>query len=262
MKQSYLRSAAALSALTLASPALAAITVLHSWSMGDAEAGTADNPAAETIIDTVGGVNVTRTGAPTYAALGGGIGVDFNNVGSAHNVAATEYYSSIAGDVNPSDPARWGVEAIVRIDLLPANNQELAVIELGASSGGILLQTFGNGAWGLHRSGVAITSDPNPVLVGQTQHLAAVLNEGAWQLWVDGTLAASFPDAGYNPVAGIRIGAGNAGAGINRGFNGVIDTVRVFEYTGTFDIDQTLVPEPASLSLLGLGALMMLRRRR
>jgi len=133
------------------------------------------------------------------------------------------------------------VEAIVRIDVLPATNQEFAVIELGGGSGGILLQTFGNGAWGLHRSGVAITSDPNPVLVGQTQHLAAVLNEGSWQLWVDGELAASFADAGYNPATGIRIGAGDAGAGVNRRVNGVIDQVRVFDYTGTFDI---LLPIP------------------
>ncbi len=262
MKQSHLLPAGLLSALFLASPSQAALTVLHAWQMGDSDGGAAGDPAGATISDTVGGLTLTLTGSPTYASLNGSIGVDFNNVGSAHNVAATEYYSSIAGDVNPSDPARWGVEAIVRIDLLPATNQELAVIELGAGSSGILLQTYGNGSWGLHRSGVAITSDTNPVLVGQTQHLAAVLNEGSWQLWVDGLLAASFADPGYNPAAGIRIGAGDAGAGINRGFNGIIDQVRVFEYTGAFDIGETLVPEPASLGLAFLGGLMMLRRRR
>ena len=142
-------------------------------------------------------------------------------------LARTAFYSSNEADVAPIDPARGGIEAIVRIDALPATNQEFAVVELGGGSNGILLQTFGNGAWALHRFGVFITSDPNLVLVDEAQHLAAVLNEGSWQLWVDGLLAASSADAGYDPAAGIRIGADNAGAGTNRGFNGIIKAVHV-----------------------------------
>ncbi len=115
----------------------------------------------------------------------------------------------------------------------------------GTDNNGIILQTFGDGAWGLHRPNVAITADTTPVLVGQTQHVAAVLNGGAWQLWVDGTLRASFNNAAQDPGAGIRIGAGNAGTGDNRGFDGVIETVRVFEYSGTFDIRDTLYNGPA-----------------
>jgi|GEM_PF-2548530 len=127
MKEAHILTAGILCSLFLASPCRAALTVLHSWSMGDAEGGTAGNPAAATITDTVGGVDVARTGLPNFPSLGGSIEVDFKNAGSAHHLAATEYYSNIAGDVNPSDPARWGIEAMVRIDLLPANNQELAV---------------------------------------------------------------------------------------------------------------------------------------
>ncbi len=217
------------------------LTVIHSWSMGEEEEGTPGTPANGTLLDTVGELHLEPTGPPEYASLGAALGVFFNNQDSAHNMPATEFYSSEEADVTPIDTARWGIEAIVRIDQMPATNQEFAVIELGAGSSGILLQTYGNGSWGLHRSGVAITSDTNPVLVGQTQHLAAVLNEGSWQLWVDGLLAASFADPGYDPAAGIRIGAGNTGPGNNRGFNGVIEAVRIFEYEDTFDINETLL---------------------
>ena len=228
-----------------ASSSFGQVNVLHHWTMGDAEGGTAGGSAAATLLDIEAGVNLSLTGTPVYGLLGG-LGVDFANEGSAHNVPATAYYASAEGDVSPTDPARWGIEAIVRIDVLPAENQELAVFELGAGSGGIILQTFGKSAWAIHRSGVAITSDPNPVLVGQTQHLAAVLNAGSWQLWVDGALAASFLDPGYDPAAGIRIGAGDAGTGVNRGFNGIIETVRIFEYDGEFDINDTLVGVPSA----------------
>lgn len=242
----------------------AALSVIHNWSMGDNNGGVAGSPAGASITDTVGGITLTRTGSPVYAGLNGSIGVDFNNTGSAHNVAAAEYYSSAAGDVNPSDTTRWGIEAIVRIDILPAANQELGVVELGAGTNGILLETFGNGAWAIHQSGINIMAAPTPVLVGKTQHLAIVRDSGNWQLWVDGAMTNTFASADYNPAAGIRIGAGNAGTGDNRGFNGIIDTVRVFGYTGAFNINDTLyrVPEPASASLFALGGLLLLRRRR
>ena len=257
-------SAGTFALLLLASPAVAALTVMHSWTMGDSDGGVDGSPAGLTITDTVSGANVTRIGSPVYAALNGSIGVDFNNTGSAHNVAATEYYSNNAADVNPADTARWGFEAIVRIDLLPATNQELAVFELGAGPNGLVLQTFGNGAWGIHQSNVAITSSAIPVKVGERQHLAAVRNNGNWELYVDGLLSASFASADYEPAAGIRIGAGNVGSGDNRGFNGIIDTARVFGYTGAFDINETLyaVPEPAGAGLLALGGMVLLRRRR
>ena len=266
MKKSTISlSMSSLALLLLASPsAVAAINVMHLWTMGDSDGGVAGSPAGATITDMVGGTNVTRTGSPVYAGINGSIGVDFNNTGSAHNVAATEYYSSVTGDVNPVDAARWGFEAIVRINLLPASNQELAVLELGAGTNGILLQTFGNGAWGIHQSNVAITNSTSAVKVGERQHLAAVRSNGRWELYVDGLLAASFPSPDYDPAAGIRIGAGSAGTGDNRGFNGIIDTARVFGYTGTFDINQTLyaVPEPTGVALMALGGLVLLRRRR
>lgn len=242
----------------------AALSVIHNWSMGDDNGGVAGNPAGTSITDTVGGLTLTRTGAPVYGTLNGSTAVSFNNTGSAHNVAATEYYSSALGDVNPTDPARWGIEAIVRINLVPATNQELAVFEMGAGPKGILLETFGNGAWAIHQSNVAIMASTSPVLAGQTQHLAIVRDSGNWQLWVDGLLSASFASADYNPDAGIRIGAGNAGTGDNRGFNGLIDSVRIFEYTGAFDTKDTLypIPEPTAVSLSALGAMLLLRRRR
>ena len=219
----------------------APVTVIHAWTMGEQENGIAGNAADQTMVDTVGDYDLAPVGVPVYAALGGAIGVLFSNLDSGHGVPASEYFTSDEADVNPVDIARWGIEAIVRIDLLPANNQELAVMELGAGTNGIVLQTFGNGAWGLHQSNVAITSSASPVKVGERQHLAAVRNNGRWELYVDGLLAASFASPDYDPAFGIRIGAGNVGPGNNRGFNGVIESARVFEYTDTFDVNETLL---------------------
>ena len=234
-------AAAGCCSLLLALPGAAQITVIHSWDMGESEGGVAGGTADGTLLDGVGDLDVEPAGLPLYAAIGGGIGVFFNNQNSAHNLEATEYFSNAEADVNPTDFTKWGIEALVRIDVLPAANQELAVFELGGGSTGISLETFGAGAWGLHQSNVGITSAASPVKVGVRQHLAAVRNNGRWELYVDGLLAASFASAEYDPAPGIRIGAGNVGSGNNRGFNGVIDTVRIFEYTDTFDVQDTLL---------------------
>lgn len=243
MKQSRLTSALIVAAFSgiLSAAAQAEIQVIHTWTMGDEEKGGVGNTAAATLVDTVGDLDLTLTGEPKFAAEGSALGVLFANTGSAHNVAAAEYYSSADADVNPGDFTKWGIEAIVRIDVLPATSQEMAVFELGAGPDGILLETYGNGAWALHQSNVAINASPTPVQVGKLQHLAAVRNNGRWELYVDGLLIFGFNSAEYEPAPGIRIGAGNSGTGDNRGFEGLIDTVRVFEYTGTFNIRDTLV---------------------
>lgn len=229
--------AAVFGAMPLAS-AFSQLNVIHSWSLGGGEEG---KPAAATLKDTVGGLDLVLTGEAVYANTGGGSGVFFNNQDSAHDMPAFEYYSSDEADVNPFDVGRWGFEAVVRLDVTPEHNQELAVFELGAGQEGIVLQTFGNGAWTLHRSNVAILANSEPAKVGQRQHLAAVLNEDHWDLYVDGLRVLSIPSFGYDPAPGVRIGAGNTGPGDNRGFNGVIETVRVFEYGDTFNIRDTLL---------------------
>lgn len=235
---------------SLTLPALAAllvhaaaepVTVIHAWTMGEEEGGIAGNAADSTLVDTVGDADLEPVGLPVFATLEGHMGVFFNNEGSAHNAPATEYFFSDDADINPTDPTRWGFEAIVRIDVLPAPNQELAVMDVGGGSTGIILETFGNGAWAIHQSNVAIMAATTPVRAGKRQHLAVVQNNGKWELYVDGLLATSFPSTGSDPNPGIRIGAGNAGPGNNRGFKGLIETVRVFEYTDTFDIYDTLL---------------------
>lgn len=221
-------------------PVNAQLNILHAWSPAAAP-GTEGTPAPAAWVDSVGGLELERVGQPFFATSGSATGILFDNTGSGHDVPATDYYASDEADFNPSDPSRWGIEAIVRIDQLPATNQEFAVLELGGGSEGILLQTFGNSAWGLHRSNVAISAHSEPVRQGQRQHLAAALIDGRWELFVDGIAATGFPSTPYDPMNGIRIGAGSTGMGNNRGFHGVIETVRLFEYGETFDLAQTLL---------------------
>lgn len=243
MRPSHPLPSALLSLLLAGAPALlkADITVLHTWTMGDEEKGTAGSPAAETLVDTTGDLDLTLVGSPVYAASGSALGVLFANTGSGNDVLASEYFEGAEMDVNPTEGAGWGIEAIVRIDVTPAENQELAVVELGGGPQGILLQTLGKSAWAIHQSNHRFATASAPVRTGELQHVAAVHHNGRWELYVDGLLATSFDSADYDPAPGIRIGAGNVSSGNNRGFNGLIDTVRVFEFTDPFAIEDTLL---------------------
>jgi hypothetical protein len=108
-------------------------------------------------------------------------------------------------------------------------------------------------------------------------HIAATRETptNSWKLYVDSVYAGQF--APSDPMIGpLKIGAWNDGANTLRGWDGTIDDVRV--YTSTLDdggvaIGQAAldgsqihelfnIPEPSSMVLLGLGGLMLLRRRR
>ena len=98
-------------------------------------------------------------------------------------------------------------------------------------------------------------------------------SDGAIQIYVDGVLedtssksqTEAIDYASFEPV--VAIGLGFDGGGGYNDFDGLIDEVGIFDHAFTEAeaieaFERSMIPEPASLALLGLGGLLMGRRRR
>jgi hypothetical protein len=255
-------------ALGFAGPVSAAITVLHTWNLDGAAAG---QPASDPAVDSIATINLGKVGSFNHVnTSNAGVGVALTN-GSPNTASnpATTYYHSATGQVALTSTSNWGFEAWVKMN---SAGGEGSVLMIGSEAGGVILQelgVLGNG-WAIHIAGTYLAGTASStVKVGQEQHIAGVIENGQWTIYVDG-VAEAFQDiyAGGNqvitPTAGMWVGASTNGGNPVRGMDGDIGVVRIFEFeAGTFNINQTLfIPEPASLTLMGMGSLLMLRRRR
>jgi hypothetical protein len=255
-------------ALGFTGPVSAALTVLHTWNLDGAEAG---QPASDPAVDSTGSINLGKVGSFNHVNTStAGVGVALTNpLPNGAGDPATMYYHSSIGQVTLTSTSNWGFEAWVKMN---SKGEEGAVLMVGSEASGVILQelgVLGNG-WaiqvpGLYLAGTASTT----VKLGQEQHIAGVMENGQWTIYVDGVPEA-FQDVWANgtqvvtPTAGMWIGAATFQGNPRRGMDGDIGVVRIFEFeAGTFDINHTLfIPEPASLTLMGMGGLLMLRRRR
>jgi len=110
--------------------------------------------------------------------------------------------------------------------------------------------------------GAGITSAA--ALVDNTwTHVAGVYNDGAMTVYIDGAQSGGLLPGSALPLwdgsSDISIGAYSAG-GAN--FPGTIDDVRIYNTALTEEEIAAIVPEPTTLALLGLGGLLMGRKRR
>ena len=239
---------------TIDSFAIASITI-HQYHLGEDDTGSGVGlPGAHPTLDAVGSANLGLNGAPNYGTgsliTGTTLGLNFaNTYGPDANGSAADFYRDSTTDYNPSDPANWGMEAWVNFDSIPTlavdNQQEAGIIHAGSFVGGsLILQTvedeFGNLVFGAHAPGVTLPKGTTVIMPGTWNHVAAVVNAGTLELYVNGVLEDSGGVGGLNPAAGLTVGAvnyaGTGGLQEGRGLDGSVDEARIFEFdAGQFD---------------------------
>ncbi len=111
--------------------------------------------------------------------------------------------------------------------------------------------------------------------VGRTFLLVGNLNtdEGTLKFWVDPDLVADPDITHYTPdaelttsiteLSAIGVASYQLGGEIGQEFGGTVDHLRLSDSSTAYtDVTGAVIPEPASLVLMGTGTLLVLRRRR
>jgi hypothetical protein len=104
-------------------------------------------------------------------------------------------------------------------------------------------------------------------LLGETDslhHIAYSWEAGSLKAYIDGSLAGSFAGGIALPaIDHLVLGAGTPGHSVNQSWTGRVDDARVFDTVlSEAEITDVMnIPEPASMTLLGLASLTLLRRR-
>lgn len=252
MRSSFGIVASLVVALGLTASASADLTVQNFWHLGES--------GGNLPVDSVGGKNFTgqvgnQVADTSSFAPGSTASLKYDGYGGTYMANASDFITV------PAD--NWVIELWVNFS---RNDQWTNIISLG--------QDDGHAKIGMSPSGDIFFGRENknfgPLYSGMTTNawheLAYVQTGGKVYGYVDGNLAGDFDgsDASYNNNGAVHIGVK---PGNSEWMNGGIDEVRFSTINGTFDKTDLLyfhqpVPEPASLTALGLGAAAMLRRRR
>jgi hypothetical protein len=266
-----------IAAAAVSSSAFATVNTAAFYQLGESDPGATYLGAANaTTVDSSGNGNtmtLNGTGA-TYSAGGPATGstlsVDFGTAGANYStttavIAATDNFG-IEGWFKPTAVTSSSVESLT----FDGNSGDTTMGCCGSGYGLYIFQgnymvLFGNKAF--LDTGVAATA-------GAWTYFAFVRDNGVNEVYINSTTAMTPNNIstgdGSNvapivPTTASGFENTSIGSGFANGdpFNGAVDDVRYFTFDpGAFVTSDLLVPEPATMSIMGMGVLGLLARRR
>lgn len=251
------------------------------WPMNEGSGNTA--------ADVVGGHDGTLKGGVAWA----GEGSPMNGNALSFDGAQSGQHETDPGNVNWVDAGTFDVTGGTGLTLAGWIKPEsfgigdARVINKGTSwsSADIwwMLSTIGDGTAlrmrlktddGGPDAGTTTLASANGFLeAGKWQHVAGTYDGGMMRLWVwkpgdalhsEIASTAKTGTIAVDPTVTVAIGNNGPGlpGGLSKTFHGAIDDVRIYNAALSQEQMVALIPEPATIALLGLGGLALLRRRK
>lgn len=249
--------------LALLGSALATVasaqTLLHQWRFGENDAGAANGGTVTTVVDHVGSLNLTASGAVTYTNTTAGAASSLAAAfGAGGSFSGTE-------DSSLTPDSSFIVEGWFYLNGTPPATTSLLYYNGNPSNNGIGLYV-----WGTRLD--VMQGGKSDVIAGQLNadqwnYVALVYANGSYQAYINSDSVASYTgSSSFNDFTG---GGGGLGTYIGPGFAGSIDELRVSSFTGSFSTSMlsynsiSAVPEPSTYAALaGLAALGLVAWRR
>ena len=234
--------------------------------LADSSGGGASGAIGANVTTGVAGIAGQAFSLPAGAAQDDV--VDMGNATSVSSAVNASGELTMSGWVNFNTVGAAGPNRSI-VYFLGDDTSNFSYIDIGVTDGAI--NPVG-GAYGRKRSGGdSEVLGSSGLGDGQWHHIALVLdiNTGTHDFYVDGTLLGSTTTSGSFPTLNnLEVGRLGRASPVD-GYTGLVDDLQIYDealsasdISVLFNNPGSVVPEPASLALMGLGGLSMMCRRR